>query len=85
VRVDNGDADPEAVAAIKLSLSRSVWGTELLWEALRNETLNKLPWLIGGDRNSSVTFDTMWALDPMPFHRLHRWQPKDSDWLPGHR
>lgn len=43
---------------IKLKNNRDVWGTELVWAALENTNpKNAFPWIVGGDFNSSTTFD----------------------------
>ena len=61
--------DPERlkgvdVKGIKLSNNHDVWVTEILWAALLSENLNELPWIVAGDLNSSVTFDTLWGDGP---------------------
>lgn len=61
--------DPERlegvdVSGIKLSNNPDVWVTELLWAALSSQDLDELPWIVAGDLNSSVTFDTMWGNAP---------------------
>jgi hypothetical protein len=38
--------------------------TEILWSAILNENIKDLPWIVAGDLNSSVTFDTMWQEGP---------------------
>ena len=49
------------VSAVKLKKDAKVWMTEVLWSALKNIKLNKSNWVIGGDLNSSETFDSTWA------------------------
>ena len=47
------------VSEIKLKNNSDVWGTELLWAALNHmKPKNNLPWIVGGDFNFSVTFDS---------------------------
>jgi endonuclease/exonuclease/phosphatase family metal-dependent hydrolase len=60
----------ERLAGVDLSKVRlpgnpSLWATELLWLALIN-TMNTSsdPWVIGGDFNSSETFDFKWGPKP---------------------
>ena len=46
------------ISQVKLENNPDVWCTEILWDALKNVMpLNKLPWIVGGDFNSSPTFD----------------------------
>jgi len=63
--------DPERlrgidVEPVKLKLNPNVWVTELLWAALLDscDAKHPLPWVVGGDLNSSETFDNMWAGGP---------------------
>lgn len=61
--------DPERlqgvdVSAVKLENNPDMWCTELMWAALCNERLDGVPWIVGGDLNSSPTFDWMWADGP---------------------
>jgi exonuclease III len=42
------------------STNPDVWGTDILWEALRNIGVTDAEWVIGGDFNSSETFDCDW-------------------------
>ena len=51
------------VSSIKLENNPDVWGTELLWAALKHAD-RTLPWIVGGDLNSSETFDYMWSGGP---------------------
>lgn len=60
----------ERLAGVDLSQVRlpgnpSLWATELLWLSLMN-TMKQSddPWVIGGDFNSSETFDTKWGAKP---------------------
>jgi endonuclease/exonuclease/phosphatase family metal-dependent hydrolase len=49
------------VLSVKLKLNDDVWGTEILWSALKNRSIsNDNNWVIGGDFNSSETFDYLW-------------------------
>jgi len=45
------------ITNVKLENNPDVWVTEILYSALLNENLNNTPWIIGGDFNSSPTFD----------------------------
>jgi len=49
---------------VKLKQNPDVWVTELMWAALRNEQLDGVPWIVAGDLNSSITFDTLWGDGP---------------------
>jgi exonuclease III len=49
---------------IQLKNNRDLWATEILWAALQNENTTDVPWIVAGDFNSSVTFDTMWKGGP---------------------
>jgi exonuclease III len=51
-------------SVIKLENNPDVWVTELLWAALRHAGTGGTPWIVGGDLNSSVTFDHMWGNEP---------------------
>lgn len=51
------------VSQVKLQFSSKVWVTELLWAALAHAPPT-MPWIVGGDLNSSETFDTMWKGGP---------------------
>ena len=53
------------VSSVKLVQNPDVWCTEILWSVLKN-TIPKLHglWLVGGDFNSSETFDYMWGPKP---------------------
>jgi len=58
--------DPERiknidVSDVKLKLNPKVWMTEILWSALKNSKLDQGNWIIGGDLNSSETFDSSWG------------------------
>ncbi|MCP4142509.1 MAG: endonuclease/exonuclease/phosphatase family protein [Chloroflexi bacterium] len=50
--------------AIQLENNPDIWVTEILWAALMNENLTDTSWIVAGDFNSSVTFDTMWKGGP---------------------
>ena len=52
----------ETAHQVKLENNPELWGTELLWAALRNEDRTK-PWIVGGDLNTCETFD-QWAKKP---------------------
>lgn len=55
--------DPACLAGIdfnevKLKNNPKIWGTELVWATLSYSILmSNLPWIVGGDFNSSPTFD----------------------------
>jgi exonuclease III len=48
------------VSPVKLQLNPSVWGTEIIWSALKNIVSNNENWVVGGDYNSSETLDITW-------------------------
>lgn len=54
------------VEPVKLRLNPKVWVTELMWAALLDscDPTDPAPWVIGGDLNSSETFDYMWRGGP---------------------
>ncbi|SRR6266496_1039640 len=53
------------VSTVKLQLNKELWCTEILWSALKNKSsINNYNWLIGGDFNSSETFDYLWPGGP---------------------
>ncbi len=44
---------------IQLPMNRELWATEILWSTLRMmPSLSTEPWIVGGDLNTSVLFDT---------------------------
>ena len=46
------------VSGIKLTNNPDLWFTEILWALLRNANISDdVNWIVGGDFNSSVTFD----------------------------
>ncbi len=45
------------ISTVKLKQNPKLWVTEILWSALKNANLVKIPWIVGGDLNSSETFD----------------------------
>ncbi len=53
------------ISGIKLNLNKRMWATEIL-NAYLNEQINKQNpnWIIGGDFNSSETFDYLWPGGP---------------------
>jgi len=61
--VDRARFKSHDVIGIQLTQNPNVWVTELLWASLREADLTT-PWIIGGDLNSSETFDTMWGSKP---------------------
>lgn len=46
------------VTAVKLKQNPRLWVTDILWSALKNATVTTVPWIVGGDFNSSETFDS---------------------------
>jgi endonuclease/exonuclease/phosphatase family metal-dependent hydrolase len=52
------------VSQVKLKNNRDVWVTELMWAALDNVQRDGMPWVVAGDLNSSITFDTLWRDGP---------------------
>jgi len=53
------------VTAVKLRHNAKVWVTELLWAALEQDGAWTPPrWIVGGDLNSSPTFDDLWPGGP---------------------
>jgi endonuclease/exonuclease/phosphatase family metal-dependent hydrolase len=48
------------VKAVQLIHNPRVWATEVLWSALKKADLVDAPWIVGGDFNSSETFDREW-------------------------
>jgi len=55
------DAD---ISVIKLKKSPQLWVTEILWAGLKSVEYGEVPWIVGGDLNSSVTFDYLWNDGP---------------------
>ncbi|HEY3329354.1 MAG TPA: endonuclease/exonuclease/phosphatase family protein [Capsulimonadaceae bacterium] len=45
------------VAQVKLTKNPKLWVTDILWSALKNANLNDTPWIVGGDLNTSESFD----------------------------
>ncbi len=45
------------ITTVKLKHNPKLWVTEILWSALKNTNLADVPWIVGGDFNSSETFD----------------------------
>jgi exonuclease III len=53
------------IKGIKLELAKEIWPTEILYAGLLNEKISlDKDWIIGGDFNSSPTFDTLWPGGP---------------------
>ncbi len=52
------------ISSLKLKNNPELWVTEILYSALKNEKIDKSKWIVSGDFNSSVTFDTMWGNKP---------------------
>lgn len=51
-------------SSIQLKNNPDVWLTEILYAALSSQNIKEVPWIVAGDLNSSVTFDTMWKGGP---------------------
>lgn len=47
------------VSSVKLKSNPDVWGTEILWAALKH-VVSDGNWIVGGDYNISETFDREW-------------------------
>lgn len=45
------------VSDVKLSKNSKLWVTEIIWSALKNMVTKREKWIVGGDYNSSETFD----------------------------
>ena len=53
------------VSSVKLENNPDVWCTEILWSGLRGTMpLSDDQWIVGGDFNSSETFDYLWKGGP---------------------
>jgi len=48
------------VSPVKLKENPDVWATEIIWSALKNTISDNKSWIVGGDYNSSETFDKEW-------------------------
>lgn len=48
------------VSPVKLKSNPEVWVTEIIWSALKNTISSNENWIVGGDYNSSETFDKDW-------------------------
>jgi exonuclease III len=48
------------VTLVKLKFNPKVWATEIIWSALKNRISNDEQWVVGGDYNTSETFDKEW-------------------------
>jgi exonuclease III len=48
------------VSKVKTQTNPDVWGTDILWAALQNTVSENDTWIVGGDYNSSETFDVDW-------------------------
>lgn len=55
----NTSVDKDVSGVIIDSRSR-IWATELIWSALKNMVKLDQNWIVGGDYNSSETFDKVW-------------------------
>jgi len=51
------------VSEVKLTKNPEVWATEIIWSALKNTISKNEQWIIGGDYNSSETFDRDYQLE----------------------
>lgn len=50
------------VSQVKLKDNPEVWVTELIWSALKHTIQPNETWVVGGDYNSSETFDIEWQV-----------------------
>jgi exonuclease III len=49
------------VSSVRLKSQKTrVWATEIIWDALKNTVSSNEKWMVGGDYNSSETFDKQW-------------------------
>ena len=48
------------ISPLKLQGNPKIWGTEIIWSALKNTISNNEQWVVGGDYNSSETLDREW-------------------------
>jgi len=48
------------VSPVRLKLNAQIWGTEIIWAALKNRISDNEQWIVGGDYNISETFDKEW-------------------------
>lgn len=49
------------ITTVKLKNNPKLWVTEILWSVLKNANLENIPWIVGGDFNSSETFDSTFS------------------------
>jgi exonuclease III len=53
------------VTGVKLEQNPHVWATEILWKCLLDHPhIHSDGWIVGGDFNSSETFDYLWGSSP---------------------
>jgi exonuclease III len=53
------------IGEIKLKQNKRIWATEILFAYLREQNItHEAYWILGGDLNSSETFDYLWAGGP---------------------
>jgi exonuclease III len=50
------------ISHVKLKSNPDLWVTEILWSALKNARPKEELWVVGGDFNSSETFDKEWQI-----------------------
>ena len=50
----------EDLSPVKLTKNPKVWMTEIVWSALEHTVSADQTWIVGGDYNSSETFDKEW-------------------------
>jgi len=55
--IDKSRWEDENYVNVKLENNPELWVTELLYASLLNENIENNSWIIGGDLNSSLTFD----------------------------
>ena len=61
---DRQHLDEIDASEVKLRNNPDVWLTEIVWASLLHEDRKDPPWIVAGDFNSSVTFDTLWKGGP---------------------
>ncbi|HEV2127124.1 MAG TPA: hypothetical protein VGR22_00720 [Thermomicrobiales bacterium] len=63
--VDRARLEGIDTTGIQLTQNRDVWGTELMWATLKSMGIGpEEPLIVGGDLNSSETFDYLWRGGP---------------------
>jgi len=49
------------ITTVRLQQNPKLWVTEILWSALKNASLEDVPWIVGGDLNTSESFDSTFS------------------------